>query len=116
MLAYSASMLERASRARLRRFWVSESGSVARCEYVDAGGVLLQDVVSVNEPCWETDWRPSVERECPDDFAEELAELAYEAIDQGCSADPRFAGWDSDPDAAWAAVDAAWAAVNHEAA
>lgn len=90
----------------LLRFWVCASADVVRIEYLTPAGTVEQSVCHVGEPCGETEGRPSVSFECPDDIAERVAELAYEVIDNGASSDSRFAGWDPSRAAAWDAMDA----------
>lgn len=90
----------------LLRFWVCQSASLVRIEYGEAGHTH-QAVAAIYEPSWETNSRPSVSAECPDAIAERVAELAYEALDNGTVMDRRFVGWDDTADKAWAACDAA---------
>lgn len=95
------------SKARLLRFWVCSDPSLVRLEYSTPTGTE-QSVTEIHEPSADTDWRPSVGFECPDDLREEVAEVAWEVIEDGHTYDRRWAGFDACWDAAYTACDEAF--------
>lgn len=98
------------SKAQLLRFWVSPSDLAVRVEVSIAEGIE-QSVARLIEPCAYTDYHPSIAGDCPDNIAEELADLAWAAINGNCP-DARYAGDDRSFDAAFDATIAHWDASN----
>jgi hypothetical protein len=101
--------------ATLLQFWVAQADNAVRYEVSIGGGKIEQGIVQLVEPCADTEHRPWVGLDCPDEIREDLADLAWAALNGNCP-DARWAGEDKNFDAALDAVVADYKARNAEAA